>query len=190
MTGNQRCTGTCEGRCTRGTGSCSGQCTGTCDDLCTTPARGLPCKGKCLGGCSSGIEQPMCRGSVVIPSAGSECRAHCLAMVNAKTSCRPGRVRAEVHGSTSPSATKLTFALQRSLPALLVIALGKKARLEVAVTDVRGAFDDISVLHEERRTRELAGCLSASRALFVEASKSIEASLKQSGMTTASAGSG
>lgn len=146
--GGVRCNGRCDGTCTA-EGSASGQafdaqgnCVGTCNGTCEATPPGVTCQGSCNGQCDaacraegnasvtcdgtcSGDFEPLrCEGGTLEGGCNvdANCKASCDASASARATCRPPRVAVELEGTASADVRRSLEVLERTLPALLVVA--------------------------------------------------------------------
>lgn len=182
------CQGRCEGTCR---GSCSGGCSGGCEGQCVVSAR-ASCDGECRGGCSVKFEEPYCTGTYRAPSASVDCNAACEAQVDARLSCKPGRVDvalgADVSSNIPERAARLRAAIEGGIPAVLR-ARAKLGRLassgRVMVESIGGLPEAVAALGVGA-----GACAAQAISLIPRATASVSVSLEVSASLTASANVG
>jgi hypothetical protein len=185
------CEGVCEGKCTgKVKASCSGKCEGACSGECETTGR-AECPGKCATGCSVALAEPKCSGNVRVPDTTNECKASCRAKLNAELSCRPATVVVKVtNAKSADNASKLTRALEASLPALAKVNLRMDAELVEVTASVHSALEDMRKALSEggAAARKVESCLAAALKTEADSTTSIKKSLKGSAAVGAAAG--
>ncbi|HWL88307.1 MAG TPA: hypothetical protein VNO21_21030 [Polyangiaceae bacterium] len=187
---NGTCNGTCEGNCSANAkGSCNGKCGGSCE----LKAK-AKCEGTCNGGCSVEMKEPKCTGEVTPPKMSAECKAHCDAEVNAKLECHPGQVIVRVEGSADAQvAANYKAALEKSLPAIIVIAegMGKQANKVASNVQVvaEGALGSLQGMASGglQAGAHLASCVTGPFKAAGDAAASVKANVKVSVDVKASA---
>ncbi len=135
------CAGTCEGKCdAQVEGSCGGSCGGSCKLKASAS-----CSGTCNGSCSAQMQAPKCTGEIKPPQMSADCKAKCDAKVTAKAECTPAAVGVKVEGAGDAQlALKYKAALEKSLPAILKVAMGVGERGAKMADGVGKAVADLS----------------------------------------------
>jgi hypothetical protein len=184
------CAGKCEGKCD---GEAKGSCKGKCEGHCEFHAA-AKCQGTCTGKCSVEFKAPRCTGDVEPPKVSAHCKARCDAHVSGKLECTPAHVALRIEGAADAhAAASYKAALEKSLPAVLKVAIGMKDRVGKVAGSVRGVVEGIQASAEGMSkggpvaAARFVGCVAEPFKAALDAAASLQASVKVSVDVKASA---